>query len=149
MAKRKSVATFSGFDEIMSQFIELGGSVEEITKKCVLQAQQVMAEELKKEIKNSGIESLADRVPDPTIYNGKNYFSARVGFKVGEYNPNNISDGYKAIFLNYGTYKGEKIEGKYFVKRAKKNARQKIKKIEEETIEKVIKEIKKWKYGLN
>lgn len=143
MAKRKSVATFSGFDEIMSQIEELGGNIEEITKKCVLQAQQVMAEELKKEIKNSGIESLADRVPDPNVYYGKNRFSARVGFKVGDYNPNNISDGFKAIFLNYGTYDGKVIEGRYFIKKAKKNARPKIRKLEEETIKKVIEVLKK------
>jgi hypothetical protein len=71
---------------------------------------------------------------------------ARVGYKKGAYNPNDISDGYKVVFSNYGTPKRSKhgkIEAKGFIDRAQKNARKRIKKAQKEALEKILERVSK------
>ena len=76
-------------------------------------------------------------------------YSAKVGWDLGGYDPKNLSSGYKAIFNNYGTVRRQtrngqdrgQIEGKQFIAKSKKQAKNRIKKSQEEIIKKVMEDL--------
>lgn len=91
---------------------------------------------------------------------GGNRMAARVGWAMGDYDPRDPSEGYQAVFVNYGTprrsvkkegvrvqidgtWKTLKldrgyIDGRGFIGRAKKKARSKIKKAQKEALEQIL-----------
>jgi hypothetical protein len=138
---------FSGFDDLLEQIQKAGGTVDRAVESCLKQSAQIMQSELKSEMKLSGVDNdLIARMPAPEIQQDGNTMIARVGYKKGAYNPNNISDGYKVVFLNYGTPKRSKhgkLEARGFVDRAQKKARKRIKKAQKEALEKILERVSK------
>lgn len=138
---------FSGFEELLEQIQKAGGSIDRATESCLKQSAQIMQSELKSQMKESGVDSdLIARMPPPEITKEGNTMIARVGYKKGAYNPNDISDGYKVVFLNYGTPKREKhgkVEARGFIDRAQKKARKRIKKAQKEALEKILERVSK------
>lgn len=137
-----------GFDELFSQIEKTGGTIDHAAKSCITQSAHIMHDELKTQMQAANVDSgLINRMPPPEIENEGNRYTARVGYKKGAYDENNPSDGYKVIFLNYGTPNRSahgKIEngGKVklgFIKRAKDKANKKIKKQQEETLKDILK----------
>jgi hypothetical protein len=135
----------SGFDELLKQIEEAGGTIDRAAESCLKQSAQIMQNELKSQMKMSGADSdLIERMPPPEIIKNGNSIVARVGYKKGTYNPNDISDGYKVVFLNYGTPKRAKhgkVEARGFIDRAKKKARKQIKKAQKETLQKILERV--------
>ena len=89
---------------------------------------------------------LINRMPSPKIEKEANRIVARVGYEKGSYDPKNLSDGFKIIFLNYGTPKRTKhgkITARGFIARAKKKAATKIKKQQEDTLNDILGGLKK------
>ena len=138
---------FSGFDDLLEQIQKAGGTVDRAVESCMKQSAQIMQSELKNEMKASGVDNdLIARMPAPEIQQDGNTMIARVGYKKGAYNPNDISDGFKVVFLNYGTPKREKhgkVEARGFVDRAHKKARKRIKKAQKEALEKILERVSK------
>ena len=104
-----------------------------------------MQSELKLQMQKSGVDSaLINRMPTPELKKDGNAMIARVGYKKGAYNPDDLSDGYKVVFLNYGTPKRSKhgkVEAKGFIDKAQRKAKKQIKKKQEETLKKIIGEL--------
>lgn len=138
---------FSGFDGLLEQIQKAGGTVDRAVESCMKQSAQIMQSELKNEMKASGVDNdLIARMPAPEFKQDGNTMIARVGYKKGAYNPNDISDGYKVVFLNYGTPKRSKhgkVEAKGFIDRAQKKARKQIKKAQKEALEKILERVSK------
>jgi HK97 gp10 family phage protein len=135
----------SGFDDLLEQIQKAGGTVDRAAESCLKQSAQIMQTELKNQMKESGVDNdLIARMPPPEIQQDGNTMIARVGYKKGAYNPDDLSDGFKVVFLNYGTPKRSKhgkVEAKGFIDRAQRKAKKQIKKKQEETLKKIIGEL--------
>lgn len=130
-----------GFDELLKQIESAGRSIDSACESCLKQSSNIMYNELKTQMQKAGIDSgLMNRMPKPDLEVEGNAYIARVGYKKGAYDPKNLSDGYKAVFLNYGT---PKISPTEFIKLAKKKAAPQIKKAQKETLEKILERAKK------
>lgn len=154
MASKKSYISLNlfGFDELIKEIEAAGGSINGAVDSCMRQSAQIQQKALKEAMLNSNpkspsapaegkkryeshISELVDRMPAPEIEWEGNTCIARVGYKKGTYDPKNLSDGYKAVFINYGT---PRISPREFFKAAKKKAQPKIKKAQEECLNKIL-----------
>lgn len=131
-----------GFDELLKKIEKAGGSIDAAAETCIKKSANIMEAELKTQMSKADVDSgLINQMPAPTIEKEGNRITARVGYKKGAYNPNNISDGYKIVFLNYGTPKRKKhgkIKARGFIAKAKNKARPQIKKQQEETLNEIL-----------
>ena len=135
----------SGFDDLFEQIKKAEGNVDKAAEQCLEESAQIMQSELKAQMQKSGVDSgLIDRMPTPEIKKDGNTLIARVGYKKGAYNPDDLSDGYKVVFANYGTPKRSKhgkVEAKGFIDKAQRKAKKPIKNKQEETLKKIIGEL--------
>lgn len=135
-----------GFDDLLAGIEKAGGTIDRAAKQCLQQSAQIMHDELKKQMTAANVDSgLINRMPSPEVESSGNRYTARVGYKKGAYDPNNISDGYKVVFANYGTPRrskhGQQPE-KRFIEKAKKKAKTKIKKSQQETLDEILRGLK-------
>lgn len=135
-----------GFDELLKEIEAAGRSIDSAVESTMRQSAQIMQTALKEEMQNAGVDGgLIGAMPQPTFEKEGNAIIARVGYRKGAYDPNNPSDGYKVVFLNYGTphrKKHGKVEARGFIAKAKKKANRKIKKQQKETLEKILSRLK-------
>lgn len=131
-----------GFDELLSKIQKAGGSIDGAAESCLKKSASIMEDELKAQMSKTGVDSgLINRMPAPQIEKDGNKITARVGYRKGAYNPRNISDGYKAVFINFGTprrQKHGKITARGFIAKAKKKARRQIKRQQEQTLNDIL-----------
>lgn len=131
-----------GFEDLFAQIEKAGGSINDAAQKCLQKSADIMHDELKTQMQAANVESgLINRMPPPEIEAEGNRYTARVGYKKGDYDENNPSDGYKVVFANYGTPKRSKHgqqPAKGFIQKAKKKANAKIKKAQKETLNEII-----------
>lgn len=131
-----------GFDNMLTAIEKAGGTIDSAAKQCLQTSAQIMHNELTAQMKAANVDSgLINRMPSPEVESKGNRHTARVGYKKGAYDPNNPSDGYKVVFANYGTPRrskhGQQPE-KRFIEKAKKKAKPKIKKAQQETLDKIL-----------
>lgn len=141
MAKRNIALKLNGFDELLKDIEKAGGSINDSVDKCMKQSANIMNDELKSAMTKKKIEGdLINRMPSPKVEWKGNSCVAEVGYEKGKYDPKNISDGYKVVFLNYGTprRKPSQIKGRGFIKVAKRKANPLIKKQQEETLKEIL-----------
>ena len=131
-----------GFDDLLKKIEQAGGSINNAVESCLKNSAYIMEDELKAQMNKSNVDSgLINRMPAPSIEKDGNRMTARVGYKKGAYNPQNLSDGYEVIFINYGTprrSKHGKIKARGFIAKAKKKARPQIKKQQETTLKEIL-----------
>lgn len=143
----KAILQLKGFDELFDKIQKAGGSVDRAAESCLRQSAQIMQAELKAQMQTAGVESdLINSMPPPQIEVNGNRYSAAVGYKKGNYDPNDPSDEYKVVFLNYGTprrTKHGKVAERGFIQAAKKKARPRIKKAQQETLDKILGRVSK------
>lgn len=136
-----------GFENLLKDIEAAGGTMTSACDSAMRQSAQIMQSELKSQMQGAGVPSdLINRMPQPVIESEGNRVTARVGYKKGAYNPDNLSDGYKVVFLNYGTpYRKEhgKIVAKGFIQRAKSAANPKIKREQKKALKKILKRLQK------
>lgn len=135
-----------GFEEMLREIEKASGSVDKSVKTCLERSAKIMETELKSEMEHSEVKKgLIDRMPESVIENNHGLQTARVGYEKGAYDPKNISDAYKVIFLNYGTphrQKHGKVKARGFIQRAKRKAKSKIYKVQQQTLEDILKGLK-------
>lgn len=145
-----------GFDDLIREIQRAEGNVEKASEKCLEKSADIMQRELKNEMSKANrsgsadFDSLINKMPAPEIEKKHGLITARVGYKKGPYNPDNLSDGYKVLFINYGTpnrTQHGKIEGKSiklgFIKRAQNKAKKQIQQQQEATLKEILKGLKK------
>lgn len=143
----KAILQLKGFDDLLEQIQKAGGSIDRAADSCLRQSSQTMQSELKAQMQAAGVDSdLINSMPPPEITVDGNRYSAAVGYKKGDYDPSNLSDGYKVVFLNYGTPRRTmhgKVAARGFIQAAKKKAAPQIKKQQQETLEKILGRVNK------
>ena len=143
MAKKSGITVqISGFEEILTAIKDAGGSVDGAVDSALEQSAQIVQSELKTQMQSAGVDSdLINAMPNFEITQDGNRYVAEVGYKKGDYNPENLSDGYKVVFLNYGTphrKKHGKMTALGFIQKAKKKANPKVKKVQKEVFDKIL-----------
>lgn len=137
----------NGFDDLLSEIEKAGGTIDDAAEQCLRRSANIMQAELKKQMQTANVDGdLIERMPPPELEKEGNKYTARVGYKKGAYDPENPSDGYKVVFLNYGTpnrSKHGKIVARGFILKAKKKASAPIKRAQKETLEKIMGELKR------
>lgn len=132
-----------GFDELLKQIETANGNAQSAATKAVREGAEVMNAEIRSQLNATGDGgNLANTLPPPEIENDFGLITARAGWRKGSYNPRNLSDGYKAVFLNYGTPRRKKhgIESaRGFIQKAKSSARPKIKRVQEQALKDILK----------
>lgn len=140
MAK-KGVMNIMGFEDLLLEIEKANGQMDRAVESAVKASSKTVYNEMKKQMAVKSVDSgLINRMPPPTFEQDGNTFTARVGYKKGSYNPKDLSDGYKAVFINYGT---PRISPREFIKAAKKKAAPQVKKQQKEVFEKVLERLKK------
>ena len=84
-------------------------------------------------------------MPSYELENDHGFITARVGYKKGLYDPHNLSDGYKVVFLNYGTPRRTrhgKVKARGFISKAKSRAKPKMRKEQEKTLNDILRGLK-------
>lgn len=131
-----------GFDELLKKIEKAGGSIDAAAETCLKKSANIMEAELKTQMSKADVDAaLINRMPAPTIEKDGNRITARVGYKKGAYNPRNISDGFKVVFLNFGTPKRTKhgkIKARGFIAKAKNKAKPQIKRQQETTLNEIL-----------
>lgn len=138
----KAILQLNGFDDLLKAIEKAGGSIDKSAHSCITQAAHIMDDELKAQMQAAGVGgNLISSMPPPTIEAEGNRYRAAVGYKKGSYDPRNPSDGYKVVFLNYGTPRRTmhgQVAARGFIQKAKKKARPKIKKAQQETLDEIL-----------
>lgn len=137
----------NGFDDLLKEIQKAEGSVDKAAEKCLRKSADIMQETLKFEMQKSNVDSgLINNMPPPVIEKNHGLITARVGYKKGAYDPTSLTDGYKVVFVNYGTpnrSKHGKILGKTvkrgFIQRAKSKAKKPIQQQQEATLKEILK----------
>lgn len=137
----------TGFNDLLTEIQKADGNVNSATAKCIKAGAEIMQSELTSKMRSVNVDQdLISRMPSPEIEQNANKYTARVGFKKGAYDPTNPSDGYKAVFINYGTPRRTQhgqVKARGFIQAAKKAARSKIKAEQEKTLDEILKGLKK------
>lgn len=143
----KAILQLKGFDDLLEKIQKAGGSVDRAADSCVRQSAQILQNEMKAQMQAAGVDGdLINSMPPPQITVDGNRYSAAVGYKKGNYDPSDPSDGHKVVFLNYGTPRRKlrgKVAARGFIQAAKKKARPKIKKAQQQTLEKILERVDK------
>lgn len=136
---RKAMVTLDGFDELLKKIEAAGGKIDGAVDRCAAESAGIMQGELRSSMQRKDVATdLVNRMPKANVERDGNAVYVQVGFKKGKYDPKNLSDGYKAVFINYGT---PRVKPRDFVSEAKRKARSKIKKQEEQTLNEILKEL--------
>lgn len=136
-----------GFDKLLEQIQEAGGNVDKATERAIDKSVDVVSQELHNACNSAGVpSSVSSEIKSERAKWTGNRCSARVGWRLGTYNPKNLSQGFKAIFLNYGTPRRKehgKITARNFIATAKKASKPKLRKIQKETLDEILKGLPK------
>lgn len=136
-----------GFDQLLRDIEKAGGNIDRATESAMRQSAVTMQRELADQMKKANVaNSLISRMPQFEIEKDYGKVTARVGYKATGYNPDNPSDYYKAIFINYGTpyrTKHGHIQARGFIQKAKRRAKPKIKQQQEEALNKILERLKR------
>ena len=143
----KAILQLKGFDDLLEQIQKAGGSIDQAADSCLRQSAQIMQAELKSQMQAAGVDSdLINAMPPTQIEVKDNRYSAAVGYKKGNFDPRDPSDGYKVVFLNYGTPHRSmhgKVAARGFIEKAKNKARPQIKRAQQETLDKILERVNK------
>jgi len=139
--------TLTGFDEMLKDIEAAGGDMKKAVESCMKQSAHTVYREMKSQMRKApfkekhGVDDgLINRMPAPTVKWEGNRCVAEVGYKKGQYNPRDPSDGYKALFLNYGT---PRIAPTEYIAETKKQSKKILRKQQKQTFEKILERVKK------
>lgn len=139
----------SGFSEILKEIEKAEKTLDRAAEECLNKVIDLSEDALQREtMKVTDSPHLVKAiVKTPAKWPKSGYgdvVTGGVGWKKGSYDPKNPSEGYKAVFLNYGTprRKRSQIKGRLFIQKAKKVISQKTGSIYEQTLNDILKGLK-------
>ena len=142
-----SILNLKGFDKLLEQIQEAGGNIDKATEQAINKSVDVVSQDLHNACDSAGVpSSVSSEIKSDRAEWDGNKCSARVGWKLGTYDPKNLSQGFKAIFLNYGTprrKKHGKITARNFIATTKKTSKPKLRKIQKQTLDEILKGLPK------
>lgn len=125
-----------GFDKFLESIQSAGGDIDKVVKDVVTQSANTIDADYRAAMKEKGVsDRLINDMPAPRITTNGNSTYAEVGYKKGSYDPKNPTDGYKAVFLNYGT---PRVSPRNFITEMKEKAYPKVKQQQQEALEKIL-----------
>lgn len=144
-----------GFDEMLERVQRAGGNVDAAARQCMERSLQVLESNLKKEAEASGAPT--STVTHTVDVNG-NRISGETGWELGAYDSSNPSEGYEAMFREFGTGKHSQrgkgkdretaaghnrgsTEPRPFMEKARKKSAKPIRALQEETLQNIVKEL--------
>ena len=144
-----------GFDEMLERVQRAGGDVDAAARRCMEQSLQVLERNLKAEAEASGAPT---NTVAHTVESNGNRISGETGWKLGDYDSSNPSEGYEAMFVEFGTGKHSKrgkgkdrqtaaganrgsTEPRPFMATARKKSAKPIRALQEETLQNIVKEL--------
>ena len=144
-----------GFDEMLERVQKAGGDIDRAARECMERSVEVLESNLIREAQASGADT--SEVFHEVTASG-NRVSAETGWKLGGYDSDNPSEGYRAMFREFGTGKhSERGKGKDrktaaghnrgsteprpFMDRARKKSAKRVRAIQEETLQNIVKEL--------
>ena len=160
-----SIKLSVNFKSLLEDIKDAGGDIEIAARKVAEECAKTMHDELVSECNVSAVpSSVSGEIQHSvTATAGGNVYEIEAGWKMGEYDANNPSAGYKAVFLNYGTARRStrkehvhhQVGGQWktlgtdrgavtargFIGRAKKSANKKIKKVQKNALDAMLKEL--------
>ena len=164
MARSGIKIDLKGFEKMLEQVERAEGNVNQVARKAVIESAKIVEKELKSACNDARVQPSVSNEITTEIEASGNQYSAKVGWKLGAYDPQNLSAGYKAVFLNYGTGKRRTqtdkqhvpIAGQWrtlgsnrgsiaplgFIGKAKKSAKPKCTKVQKQIINEALEELK-------
>lgn len=148
--KNKSMLQLKGFDEFLDALKVAGKSCDNEGRKCFEKCTENLYDELYTKAKKAGLpEHLLSEIHEDT-FESPNIWYYSVGWKKEKPNPYYLPDVYKVLFFNYGTpmrqtkegYNRGKEKKKKFIKKAKLAAARKNKKVMNDTLNRILGELK-------
>lgn len=157
--KNKSIMKLQGFENFLERLQEAGATMENEGRKCFEECAETLYDELYYKSLKAGLDTrLVEQIHEEFIeIPNKNVWHYECGWKKQKPTAENpLPDVYKVMFFNYGTpertTKSGANRGKIeahpvgshgFIKKAKLAAAKKNKKIQEQTLEKILGDLKK------
>ena len=131
-----------GWNEYLDLIQAAGRELEPIARECITESAKIVEQELAAAASSAGVPG--DLVGDieTEISGNGNAYTASIGWKKGEYNPKKLSNGYKIVFMNYGTgHRQTKLKANRgqmtelgFIQKGRTAANKKIKKKQKEAL---------------
>lgn len=149
MAKSGISIKLDGFEEMLERIEKASGKADKVARQVVKKSAEIVEAELKAECTRQNIPDSIINGISTEIANGATYAEAQVGWKLGSYDPKKPAIGYLAVFLNYGSEKRTtkrgsnrgRLVGKKFIATAKKKASKKVKALQKQMLEEIMKEL--------
>lgn len=140
-----------GFEEMLERIEKASGEAEKVARQVIKKSAEIVESELKAECTRQNLPDSIINAITTEIENDGGRISAKVGWKLGSYDPRKPAIGYLAIFLNYGSErratKGGQNRGrlinKKFMATAKKKANKKVKALQQQMLDDIMKELEK------
>lgn len=154
--KNKSMLQLQGFEDFLERLEAAGAKMETEGRKCFEKCAENLYDELYSKAEKAGLdEHLLEQIEERFIESGNIWFY-EVGWKKKKPSKTNpLPDTYKVMFYNYGTPMRQTAKGHNrgaenshpigshgFIKKAKLAVRNKNKKLQKDTLEKILKELK-------
>lgn len=146
MAKVK--LTLKGFDALLDDIQKAGGEIEPATERALESSAQLVTQKIKEGANARGV-GTRTLINPKTKWSG-NRASIEVGYNLGAYNSASPSEGYLALFFEYGTGKRTtkrganrgKMNPDPFVRKAVSDNAKQIKAAQEKALDRILKELK-------
>lgn len=146
MARSGIKIELSGFEEILRKIDKAGGDSKKAVGTAINRSITVYHESLKKHLRaaTKNYKNLEADIKVSNVTWSGDECSAEVGWQLGDYDPKNLSEGYKAVFLNYGTPRRQptQIKGRKFIASAKKSVKKEVKTLYEKTFDEILRGLK-------
>jgi hypothetical protein len=151
MAKSGISIKLDGFEEMLERIEKASGKADKAARQVVKKSAEIVEAELKAECTRQNIPDNIINAITTEIENSATTASAQVGWKLGNYDPRKPAIGYLAVFLNYGSEKRTtkrgsnrgRLVGKKFIATAKKKASKKVKALQQQMLDDIMKELEK------
>ena len=138
-----------GFEEMLERIEKASGKADKAARQVIKKSAEIVEAELKAECTRQNLPDSIINAITTEIENDGGRISAKVGWKLGSYDPKKPAIGYLAIFLNYGserraTKSGQnrgRLINKKFMATAKKKASKKVKALQQQMLEEIMKEL--------
>ena len=141
--------TFRGFDVLLDEIRDAGGEIKPATERALQSSANLVTAKIRSgaEARNLG----SSGIIDPAVKWSGNRAIAEVGYELGSYDSKNPSQGYKALFIEYGTGKRATKKGANrgavkanpFIRPAVEEGKKDIVNAQRKALERVLKGLKK------